>query len=228
MDMKALLDQLLNSGRQFADQGRDKAEKHLGVPEQGPERDAMVSGMGKGALAAGALGLLLGTGAGRRIGGSALKLGSLAALGGLAYKTYQNWQSGRGQATDADSAQPIGELGGDAASQRALALIRAMIGAAKADGHVDDQERENIKQQVQRLGIDAAGLAVMEAELDKPLDPNEIAAGADSKEAAAEIYLVSLLVIDVSNPLERAYLKTLAEKLGLAEDLVAQLETAAG
>ena len=30
---------------------------------------------------------------GRKLTGGALKLGSLAALGGVAYKAYQNWQA---------------------------------------------------------------------------------------------------------------------------------------
>ena len=49
----------------------------------------MFSGLGKGALMAGGLAALLGTGAGRRLTGGTLKLGGLAAIGGLAYQTYE-------------------------------------------------------------------------------------------------------------------------------------------
>ncbi len=80
MDTKSLLDELLQSAKQMASQGQEVAETKLGVPEEGPDRDAMLKGMGKGAMAAGALALLLGTGAGRRLTGTALKLGSLAAI----------------------------------------------------------------------------------------------------------------------------------------------------
>ena len=46
-------------------------------------------------LAAGALvAVLLGTGTGRQVTGTALKLGGLAAIGGLAYKAYQNYKNG--------------------------------------------------------------------------------------------------------------------------------------
>ncbi len=46
-------------------------------------------------LAAGALvAVLLGTDTGRQVGGAALKLGGIAAIGGLAYKAYQNYKNG--------------------------------------------------------------------------------------------------------------------------------------
>ncbi len=38
--------------------------------------------------------VLLGTGTGRQVTGSALKIGGLAAVAGLAYKAYQNYQKG--------------------------------------------------------------------------------------------------------------------------------------
>lgn len=47
--------------------------------------------MKKGAIAAGALAILLGTRSGRKFTGSAIKIGSLAAVGGIAWKTLQKW-----------------------------------------------------------------------------------------------------------------------------------------
>lgn len=225
MNTKSLLEQLLQSGQQLASQGRNAAEQRLGVPQAGPERDSMLSGLGKGALAGGVLALLLGTGGGRRVTGSLLKYGSLAALGGVAFKAYKNWQGKQSNtAMPSQSSQPIGELSGSEADQRSLSLLKAMIAAAKADGHIDAEENGRIKQRIQQFGLDNDALALLQNELDKPLDPAEIAAGADSPEAAAEIYLASLLVIDVDNIMERAYLGELAKQLGLSDDLVAQIE----
>ncbi len=56
--------------------------------------------MGKNQLATGAAlgglaGLLLGTRTGRGIAGGAAKMGALALIGGLAYKAYQNYSSGK-------------------------------------------------------------------------------------------------------------------------------------
>ena len=47
----------------------------------------------KGAAAGGALGLLLGSKRGRRIGGTVLKYGTVAALGALAWRAYQDHQA---------------------------------------------------------------------------------------------------------------------------------------
>lgn len=223
MDTKILLEQILNSTKDLAAQGRDKAEQRLGVPEAGPERDAMLSGMGKGALAAGALVLLLGTGAGRRLTGTALKLGSLAAIGGLAYKGYQNWQANQA-GTQTDPGTRIDELAGSEAADRSLVLLKAMIAAANADGHIDEAERRKIEDQISTLGLESDVARFIQDEMRKPRDVAAIASDADSVEAAAEIYLASRVVIDVNNESERVYLDQLAKALNLAPELVSQLE----
>ena len=128
MDAKNILEQFLSSAKKLAEQGRDLAEEKLKVPQAGSERDAMLSGMGKGALAAGAMAVLLGTGAGRRITGSAIKLGGLAAIGGLAYTAFQNWQ-GTQPKPDTDPGKPIGELAGAQVQSRSQTLLLAMISA---------------------------------------------------------------------------------------------------
>ena len=222
MDAKAILESLLSTGKHYAEQGKNLAEEKLNMPAEGAERDAMVSGMGKGALAAGALALLLGTGAGRRLTGSALKVGSLAAIGGLAFKTYQNWQNQ--QQTPKDPGTPVNELSGAADEDRSIGLIKAMIAAAKADGHIDDQERARINEQMHKMQLDAGTLAFLKTEIDKPLDVIEVARHADTSESAAEIYLASVMVIDVDDPRERAYLDSLAKELDLDATLTMDLE----
>ena len=46
-------------------------------------------------------GLVLGTKAGRAMAGSAIKLGALALIGGLAYQAIQNYQQGKPALTGA-------------------------------------------------------------------------------------------------------------------------------
>jgi uncharacterized membrane protein YebE (DUF533 family) len=227
MDTSALLDQILQAGRDLVNQGKDIAEQRLDIPEKGPERDAALSAMGKGALAAGALALLLGTGTGRRLTGSALKLGSLAALGGVAYKAYQNWQADQTGESGAHPGTPVDRLSGLAAEHRSLALLRAMVVAAKADGHIDEAEQQRIHDGIGRLGMEGNIVQLLEAELSAPVDPAAVARGADSAEAAAEIYLASLIVIDPDQPAERRYLDDLARHLKLDAGLVSELEAQA-
>jgi hypothetical protein len=71
MTFNDLLDQMLAAGKDWAAQGESYAEKHLNLPPAGPERDAMLSNLGKGALAGGVLTALLGTRGGRRLAGTA-------------------------------------------------------------------------------------------------------------------------------------------------------------
>ena len=54
-----------------------------------------MKGAGGGALAGGLAAILLGTKTGRNVGGEALKLGGMAAVGAMAYKAYRDWQAGK-------------------------------------------------------------------------------------------------------------------------------------
>ncbi|MEQ1636037.1 MAG: tellurite resistance TerB family protein [Methylococcales bacterium] len=222
MDAQQILDMFLNSGQELVNKGKTLAEEKLNLPTNPEDRQAMLDGASKGAMAAGALALLLGTSVGRKLTGAGFKLGSLAAVGGVAYNAFQKWQSQQ-TAPIADAGKPLTELTGPASDQRGRVLLTAMIAAAKADGAVDDKEKAVITQQLEKLNLgDSAGLFL--AELNKPLDIKAVAAGADSPTTAAEIYLISRTVLDLDNDQERAYLEQLAQELSLAPDLVAQLE----
>lgn len=61
----------------------------------------------------------------------------------------------------------------------------------------------------------------------KPLDPAEVARGLAGQPAAAEVYLASLLVVDETTTMERAYLDELARRLNLDPGLKADLEARA-
>ncbi len=223
MDAKALLDQLLQSGQQWLEKGQKLAEEKLEIPPEGKKREAMLDGMKKGAMAAGALALLLGTRGGRAVTGTALKLGSVAALGGLAWKAYQEWMQSSGQQPPAE-AKPLDRLEGEALDKRSIQIIRAMIAAAKADGHIDEEEKKRIDQQIAEMDLVDGAADFIARELDKPLNIHDVVEGVDDPEAAVEIYLASRMVIDVDNVPERIYLKSLARELKLSDDLVARLD----
>jgi uncharacterized membrane protein YebE (DUF533 family) len=226
MAFQDLLDQMLAAGKDWAALGEAYAEKHLNLPPAGPERDAMLANLGKGALAGGALAALLGTRGGRRLTGTAAALGGIGLLGKAAYDALQNWSGEQGASAEPGAA-PVGQLTGDAAERRSRALLKAMIAAAKADGHIDPSESASIRDAVQRMNLDEEIRLMMEAELERPLSAADVAAAADSPEAAAEIYLASLFVIDTQDSTERAYLNDLARALGLDPSLARQLEAKA-
>jgi uncharacterized membrane protein YebE (DUF533 family) len=222
--MSNLLNQLLE-----ASTGQAPTGNPAGSPGGGPGGSVsdFISGRGGAALAGGALGLLLGSKKGRKMGGKALKYGGVAALGLMAYKAYGNWQAQGGQAAPAAEPQTLDRVTGPVAEQHSTAVLKAIIAAAKSDGHVDERERQLIDDGLRNLTADASVLQWVDRELQKPLDPVEVASAAGTIEVASEMYLASALVIDDGNFMERSYLDELGRQLKLAPELVTELNAQA-
>lgn len=217
MNSKNFLDHLLTGAKQTLTQ--------TGVAKSGADGGVSISDLGKGALAGGALGMLLGRG---RMGGSLVKMGGLAALGMMAYKAYGSYQQDKAGASAAASPpQTVDRLPAPAAEHHSQVLLSALVAAAKADGHVDARERELIEQGLKQAGADAELEAWLHAELAKPLDPLDVAAAVDSPELASEVYLLSLAVVEQQNFMEKAYLDGLAQALKLDPALRLRLEAQA-
>jgi len=196
--------------------------------------NAGLGGFGGGALAGGLLGLMMGNKKMRKMAGGVVGYGGAAAAGALALKAYQNWQQGQAPAT-APLATPAdipqqGQRFFPGATPAAngqpfeLVMVKAMIGAAKADGHIDAEEQKSIFEQVEKLGLDAESKAFVFDTLTRPVDIGEIAASAQGIEQATELYLVSRLAIDPDHPAERAYLQALGHRLNLPVELIAHLD----
>jgi len=230
MDAKALLEQLLHTGRDMAAKGQSVVEKKLDIEEPGEKRDATISGIKTGALAAGVMALLVGTKSGRKLTGSALKLGSLAAVGGIAWQAYKNWSAAGGLETAADGKSlevlPVNKLDEEAANKRSMLLLKAMIAAAKADGHIDAGEMWDINQKIADFGLTGDVAGFVQAEIANPTTPAQFAELADNPETASEIYLISSMLIDKDNEMERTYLDELVAALKLPDELLAELEKA--
>ncbi|MBP4040664.1 tellurite resistance TerB family protein [Aeromonas sp. SrichE-2G] len=206
--MKQILDQLLSSGKGWLNDGGDT-------------RKAQMKGMAQGGLAAGAMALLLGNKKMRKYGTKVAAVGGAAALGGLAYKLYQDWQAQ--QSTPAQPTQPLGTLEGNALDARANLLVRAMVAAARADGHIDAAERQKIQQYLTKQGQGDAARWI-DGELSRPLDPQALAREVTDMELATEVYLASLLAIEVDHFMERGYLDELARALKLDDNLKGSIE----
>lgn len=186
-----------------------------------------------------------------KVAGGAVGLGGAAILGAVAFNAYKNWQSGQAtpaapggtaasapaptqiQHTPAASVPqaPANEANFDPTKGKAadgspfqLALVKAMISAANADGHIDAKEQAAIFDSVNKLELETEDKAVIFDTLQNPPEIGEIAALANGLEQASEIYLVSRMAIDPDRPSEKAYLYDLAVMMNLPQDLVAHLE----
>ena len=177
----------------------------------------------------GAAGLAAGLLLGRGGFGSLAKMGALAAVGGLAYKAWQNHQAqqGGGGQVEQDRFIPPAQAD-DQHEELSKTLVRAMIAATKADGQIDAAERDAIFKKLEAMPLGAEEKAFVFDELSSPLDLNAVAERADSAEHGAEIYAASLVAITADTPAERAYLDALAHKLGLHAGLVAEIHRQAG
>ena len=223
-DPKKLIDGLLATQQPGTGGSvRDGADKALQMAKDNP--------LAAGALAA----VLLGTDSGRKVTGTAVKLGGLAAIGGLAYQAYKNYQAGNQPSPDAQVSEPEllpppADTGFGPAqapqgeAEFTLMLVRAMIAAAKADGHIDQEERARIADKLKLAGLDADAERFIMEEIAAPLDLDALCASAKTEEQKVELYTASRLTIDPDTRAERGYLDLLAGRLGLPDALVDHIE----
>ena len=229
MNTRGLLDQLLKSGQDMlakktgTQTGGAGSQGGLGNVLGSGGLGGLLSGAGGGVMAGSVLGLLLGSKKGRKFGGQALTYGGLAALGVLAYKAYGNWQANQGTAPQTEP-QTIDRVPAPQVEQHSQAILKALVAAAKADGHIDERERQLIDGEVSKLSGDPGLQHWLQAELNKPLDPAEVARAASTPEIAAEMYIASVILVDEEHFMERAYLNELAKQLNLDPGLKAELE----
>lgn len=184
----------------------------------------------------------------KKVGKNALKLGGVAAVGALAYTAYKRYNENQGpnSAGIEHSSQPqiqakkvdvaglfaapdssafVPALEDQTANDElGLTLVRAMIAAARSDGRLDAQESQVIFQKIEAMGLDSEHQDLLVQEMGQPVDIDAIVNSASSPEVAAEIYIASLLAVDVDTAEEKSYLAMLASRLQLPPALVKELE----
>ena len=234
MDPLKLLGSLLGNNATSSGQGGQILGQLLGGLTGGGAQSGaaggnltdLLGGLTRGGVPSGAAGggladLLGGlTGAVRPQGGATpggSNMGSL--LGSLAMVALQMF-SQRGAASGQSAfAAPAGAAAGQASPtmdatqtyQQALAFIKAMINAAKADGQIDAEEQEKI---VSRLGdIGPQEAEFIREEMSKPLNFDFFAD--ITQDLTPQIYAVSLMAINLDTPAETSYMQQLAQGLGL-------------
>jgi len=101
------------------------------------------------------------------------------------------------------------------AEKQAEILLRAMISAAKSDGEIDTEEQKKI---VEHLGeVTEDEVAFIQSEMKKPLDiqglVNSVPEGMEQ-----QVYLMSLLAINLDSKEEAVYLDKLADGLNISHE----------
>jgi uncharacterized membrane protein YebE (DUF533 family) len=110
----------------------------------------------------------------------------------------------------------------------ATLTLRAMLNAAKADGRLDEREKERLLGKMQEGGISAEEQRFVDAEIQRPIDIDALVRDVPNQQVAAQIYAASLMAIEVDTDAERRYLADLASKLGLDPNAVAFLHRSMG
>ena len=186
-------------------------------------------------MAAGGLGaLVLGTRTGRSLATSAVKLGGLAVIGGLAYKAYTSYQQGAA-ATPASLAHqhlvaPPAGSGFEAATvsqDLATTMLKAIVAAAAADGRIDPAEHQKLVAGFGGDSMPEAAREFLSREIASPASVEAIAAAVGSEEAAVQVFTAARITVDPDNIEEHAFLQDLAAALGLDDGLLAHIDAAA-
>ena len=205
----------------------------------GKARDAAPAGTGP-LITAGAVGSLLGA----LMSKSPLQGAVLAGAGAAAVNFYQKWKEQQAaQAARQSVPAPGGQLSGQPsqagqapygyaapaqqaapADPTALLLLRAMVYAARADGHMDETERARIRSMTDQMFPGQDVSLLLQEMMNQPLDPAGLAACVVSAEQGADLYRLSCLVLDIDHFMERSYLDALAAALHIDASGQAVLE----
>lgn len=200
----------------------------------------LMDGLGKsgvlpgvaGGLASGAVVGALGTKKGRKAATTVLKVGGIAAAGGLAWKAYQHYKQGGGQRQPEAATQQWEALSERQFHQEqpateesvGLLIMRSMIAAAMADGHILPQEQNLIFERVGQLDLSESERATLFDELRSPKSPETIAKDVRDPALALELYAAARIVIDADCAAGQAHLNRLARALNIPPELQASIE----
>lgn len=210
MDFNKILSTVLNTAKQSAENIKKPSESTVDT----------ITKVGGGAALAGLLSMVLG----RNGGKSLTKMGSLAVLGSLAYKAYQDYQKNQSASTELTANEF--ESTDHSQEEKSAVMLRTMIAAALADGEISEQERAIIAQE---SGENSELQQWLQSETQRPISVNEIARIVGNDIAlASQVYLAARVVCQELSRKEIIFLSQLAAALKLDDALVEQLEKQAG
>lgn len=173
----------------------------------------------------------LGALAGALFGGGGFKGaasgGAMAVLGTLALNAWRQHEAERSGKTLPAEATPDEAIAlTDPQSERLV--LHAMIGAAQADGRIDEAEIERILGRVDGDGVTEEERREAREAARQPVDVEALGAQVTRPELAAEVYLAALMAVEIDTEAEKDYLRRLARALRLDPAMVRRLHRMTG
>lgn len=213
-----------------------------GGPGTGSSLLDQVGALGVGAAAGGLAGSLLGSKKMREIAGTVLQVGAVAAVGGLAYKAYQNYRQGRPVVPQAitdllqshaspsvPAEEPSSVLEAwipprESSGETATLILQTMIAAAAADGELDKAEYGRIRARLLASGFAGEEQLMLSQSMMNPCSIDQLATSAKTLEQRVEMYTAARLTVDEDTSAEREWLAKLATALQIEPQLKAHLD----
>lgn len=109
-------------------------------------------------------------------------------------------------------------------AEEAAKLMHAMVSAAHADGTREEGVRARVESALTHLHADAGHRALLATVLEKPRPLSALLFEIQDVQTGARVYAASLLSIDQRKPVNRHYLRYLAARLQLSNELARSLE----
>ena len=105
-----------------------------------------------------------------------------------------------------------------------MLLLRAMVFAARADGHIDSSEQERISKVIAQMMPGQDSSQLVQSLMSEPLNPGVFTSQISSVEQGEDLYRLSCLIVDIDHFMERSYIDGLAHALSIPAARKAQLE----
>ncbi len=201
-----------------------------------------------GGIAGGAATSALTSKKGRKGAVKSVKYGGVAAVGAIAWKAYkqysnkspQDQQQFESNGSAAIQQQPQIQQDpnwqglqasnfrnlevAENAQEQAQFIIKSMVAAAMADGHVDATEYQKILSKADEIGLSLEEKNMLLAEMAAPMKLEQVIGQCNCPQLALEVYTASHFAVDENLKSGRAYLDNLANGLQIPIQLVRAVE----
>lgn len=121
--------------------------------------------------------------------------------------------------------QQFDVLASGAQESQGLLVLRTMISAAMADGHLGPDEQTQIFERLDSLGLSAEERSTLFDELRNPMACNVLAAQVSDPVIAIEMYTAAAMTVDENCLTAGEFLRQLSTGLNLPEQLVASIHS---